>query len=156
MNKNIIYIVGAVALLGGGAFLFLRNKKAKDKLKLADLQSVTTGVPTTGASVPATNPSTGLPIPQIKDDTKNIEEAMQLANKIASLKNKKTSYILMPLKEFSNTAEGFYGRFEVDRLMLEKYKADAIANMENQLKDLNNQISKLGYIESNGNITKIN
>jgi hypothetical protein len=25
MNKNIIYIVGAVALLGGGAFLFLKN-----------------------------------------------------------------------------------------------------------------------------------
>jgi hypothetical protein len=156
MNKNIIYIVGALALLGGGAFLFLRNKRAKDGLKLADLQSSTTGVPTTGASVPTTNPSTGLPIPQIKDDTKNIEEATQLANKIASLKNKKNAYILMPLKEFSNTAGGYYGRFEVNRLMLEKFKSDAIANMENELKDLNNQISKLGYIESNGSITKIN
>ena len=62
----------------------------------------------------------------------------------------------MPLKEFSNTAEGYYGIFEVNRLMLEKYKSDAIANMENELKDLNNQISKLGYIESNGSITKIN
>jgi LPXTG-motif cell wall-anchored protein len=57
MNKSVLYIVGAVALLGGGAFLFLRNKKAKDKLKLADLQSLTTGVATTGASsTPKTEP----------------------------------------------------------------------------------------------------
>ena len=156
MNKNIIYIVGAVALLGGGVFLFLRNKRAKDGLKLADLQSVTTGVPTTGASVPATNPSTGLPIPQIKDDTKNIEEAMQLASQIYLVKNKKIQYTLMPLSEFSKTAEGFYGRFETNRLLLEKYKSDTIQSMQNELNNLTNQISKLGYMEVNGSIAKIN
>jgi len=37
MGKSVLYIVGAVVLLGGGAFLFLRNKKAKDELLLADL-----------------------------------------------------------------------------------------------------------------------
>lgn len=37
MEKNVLYIIGAVALLGGGAFLFLKNKKAKDELLLADL-----------------------------------------------------------------------------------------------------------------------
>lgn len=37
MKKSIIYIIGAVALLGGGAFLFLKNRKAKDDKKLAEL-----------------------------------------------------------------------------------------------------------------------
>ena len=37
MGKSVLYIVGAVVLLGGGAFLFLRNKKSKDELLLADL-----------------------------------------------------------------------------------------------------------------------
>ena len=41
MKNSILYIVGAVALLGGGAFLFLKNKKAKDASKLLDLQKAT-------------------------------------------------------------------------------------------------------------------
>jgi LPXTG-motif cell wall-anchored protein len=37
MNKNLIYIVGATVLVGGGAYLFLKNKKAKDLAKLDEL-----------------------------------------------------------------------------------------------------------------------
>lgn len=37
MTKNILYLVGLITVLGGGAFLFLRNKKAKDTMLLADL-----------------------------------------------------------------------------------------------------------------------
>jgi len=40
MNKNVIYIVGATVLLGGGAFLFLKNKKKKDLLKLAEAEKI--------------------------------------------------------------------------------------------------------------------
>ena len=40
MNKNVIYIVGATVLLGGGAFLFLKNKKKKDLLKLAEAEKL--------------------------------------------------------------------------------------------------------------------
>lgn len=87
MNKNIIYIVGAVALLGGGAFLFLRNKKAKDKLKLADLQSLTTGVPTTGAS------STPKPEPVVKTFTdKELKEIQLLRDVILSDMSRKNTY----------------------------------------------------------------
>jgi hypothetical protein len=39
MGKSVLYIVGAVVLLGGGAFLFLRNKNQKDALLLADLET---------------------------------------------------------------------------------------------------------------------
>jgi LPXTG-motif cell wall-anchored protein len=38
MKNSILYIVGAVVLLGGGAFLFLKSKKTKDKEKLAVLE----------------------------------------------------------------------------------------------------------------------
>ena len=38
MRNSILYIVGAVVLLGGGAFLFLKSKKNKDKVKLAVLE----------------------------------------------------------------------------------------------------------------------
>lgn len=38
MRNSILYIVGAVVLLGGGAFLFLKNKKNKDVIKLAEIE----------------------------------------------------------------------------------------------------------------------
>ena len=37
MGKSVLYIVGAVVVLGGGAFLFLKNKNRKDALLLAEL-----------------------------------------------------------------------------------------------------------------------
>jgi len=40
MNKSVIYIVGATVLVGGGAFLFLKNKKKKDLLKLAEAEKL--------------------------------------------------------------------------------------------------------------------
>jgi len=39
MKNSVLYIIGAVALLGGGALvLFLKNKSKKDELFLADLK----------------------------------------------------------------------------------------------------------------------
>lgn len=162
MKKSVLYIVGAVALLGGGAFLFLRNKKSKDKNKLQELDKLgatTSGGATSGgatSTTPTTNPVTGLPIAQIKDNTKNIEEATKLASQIYLVKNKKIQYTLMPLSEFSKTQEAYYNRFETNRLMLEKIKSDTLQSMQNELNDLTNQISKLGYMEVNGSIAKIN
>jgi LPXTG-motif cell wall-anchored protein len=50
MRNSILYIVGALALLGGGAFLFLKSKKTKDKEKLAELEKLkaTVGEATVG------------------------------------------------------------------------------------------------------------
>ena len=60
MKNSILYIVGAVVLLGGGAFLFLKNKKSKDTAKLEELAELAkatvggvTGEATTGATTPA-------------------------------------------------------------------------------------------------------
>ena len=49
MNKSVIYIVGATVLVGG-AYLFLKNKKAKDLSKLDELGGTTTGGATTGGT----------------------------------------------------------------------------------------------------------
>jgi hypothetical protein len=38
MGKSVLYIVGAVVLLGGGAFLFLKSKNKKEELLLKDLE----------------------------------------------------------------------------------------------------------------------
>jgi len=49
MNKSVIYIVGATVLVGG-AYLFLKNKKAKDLLKLAEAGGTTSSGTTTGGT----------------------------------------------------------------------------------------------------------
>ena len=49
MNKSVIYIVGATVLVGG-AYLFLKNKKAKDLAKLNEIGGATTGGATTGGA----------------------------------------------------------------------------------------------------------
>ena len=49
MNKSLTYIVGATVLVGG-AYLFLKNKKAKDLAELDKLGGATTGGATTGGT----------------------------------------------------------------------------------------------------------
>jgi hypothetical protein len=38
MKNSVLYIIGVVVLLGGGAFWFMKNKTQKDTLLLADLE----------------------------------------------------------------------------------------------------------------------
>ena len=49
MNKSVIYIVGATVLVGG-AYLFLKNKKAKDLAKLDEIGGATLGGATLGGA----------------------------------------------------------------------------------------------------------
>lgn len=57
MKNNILYIIGAVVLVGGGAFLFLKIKKNKDKKKLADLESDSIATTNNSNNTPQTNSS---------------------------------------------------------------------------------------------------
>lgn len=57
MKNNILYIIGAVVLVGGGAFLFLKIKKDKDKKKLADLKSESIATTNNSNNTPQTNSS---------------------------------------------------------------------------------------------------
>ena len=78
MNKNVIYIVGATVLVGG-AYLFLKNKKAKDLAELDTLGGTTgTGTGTTG--------TTGTDGVSPSDANLNLANATVLASKRNNLK----------------------------------------------------------------------
>jgi LPXTG-motif cell wall-anchored protein len=146
MNKNIIYIVGAVALLGGGAFLFLKNKKAKDISKLKDiaLETANIGVVTKPLDAIA------------KDNSKNIADAINLATDIADLKAKKVKYSTMSDNEFARTDEASNGFWANNPSVLKQIKESTLNAFSTKIKALNEKIVALGYMEVNGGITKIN
>lgn len=170
--KNIIYGTLALAVVGGGAYFFLKNKKSKDASKLADLQNaISTIGTTTGTTTGSTTGSTTTPdkvlgsapvvpqvptIPQTTADPKKIADAIILASEIADLKNKKTSYTIMTLSQFSSTKEGGNGFWSNSKSMLELLKKQAITDLDNKIKELTNKIVALGYIEVNGSIVKVN
>ncbi len=93
MNKSVIYIVGATVLVGG-AYLFLKNKKAKDLSTLAELGGATPsgttpsgatigGTTTGGATSSLSTTSDGV---SPSDANINLTNANNLLVKIANLK----------------------------------------------------------------------
>lgn len=85
MKNSILYIVGAIALLGGGAFLFLKNKKAKDLLKLKDLALDKLDGTTTPSTNPSTSPSTSTSTPPSSSETSYNNDKKEISP--ASLSN---------------------------------------------------------------------
>lgn len=131
MNKSVLYIVGAVALLGGGAFLFLRNKKKKDAIKLAELEQKTQTLSTTPV-VPA--PAPAVTSGNTLDSAKEIE-ANGLATQIFGLKTRKL------LLSQTNSAS-FTVKLQ-------------IASVTSQINSLTNKLKALGYKEVNGKAVKL-
>lgn len=92
--KNIIYGTLALAVVGGGAYLFLKNKKSKDSSKLAELeklgQGLTTGGTTAGSTttpdkVLASAPVTVAQAQATQQETSNQIQAQALASQIFTL-----------------------------------------------------------------------
>ena len=136
MKNSILYIVGAVALLGGGAFLFLKNKKSKDASKLADLQTLTTGSGT-GATTPTTTP---------EEDLKKLEVSKGIATELKGLRNAR-----VPLKKTFDKYNG-QGSFQG---AIAKDVGKKIAEIDKKTEALNITLKAMGYTESDGNIVKI-
>jgi hypothetical protein len=145
--KNIIYGALALAVVGGGAYFFLKNKKAKDNLKLSELEKLTGGTTTTGStSSPVTNASIGLPNAPVtnaqlqanQQELINLTQATSLINQIVSLrKTKKT-----PIFSLNN---------------MSSFASDQAFNVgvDNQIANINAQLKLLGYREENGLAVKI-
>jgi hypothetical protein len=155
--KNIIYGTLALAVVGGGAYWFLKNKKVSDakKLALLQLQSATTtptGSTTSGSSsVPVTNSSIGLPTAPVtnaqaqanQQELLNLTQATSLINQIVSLrKTKKT----MPIFSFGNMSTN-----NSDTASVLAFNV----GVDNQIANLNAQLKLLGYKEDNGLAVKI-
>ena len=146
MKNSVLYIVGAVALIGVGAIIFLKKKNNKDKDKLAELQNLSTNVAVGTKSSDAVT----------KDNSKNVAEAINLATEIADLKAKKLKFTIMPNSEFSSTDEGQNGFWATNQNVLKQLKESTLLTISNEIKALNEKIVALGYMEVNGGITKIN
>jgi hypothetical protein len=85
MNKSVIYIVGATVLVGG-AYLFLKNKKAKDLSTLAELGGATPSGATTGGTTLSLSTTSDGVAPS--DANLNLTNATLLVGQRADLKKK--------------------------------------------------------------------
>jgi LPXTG-motif cell wall-anchored protein len=135
MNKSVLYIVGAVALLGGGAFLFLRNKKKKDAIKLAEIEQKTQTLSSTPvAPAPAPAPAPAVTSGNTLDSAKEIE-ANGLATQIFGLKSRKSLFSVMDSPSFTVKLQ--------------------IASVTSQINALTKKLKALGYKEVNGKAVKL-
>jgi hypothetical protein len=164
MNKTAV-IIGSVALLGVGAYFYFKPKS------IGTTGSETTGTGTTGAgttggtstgatetsgagttSVPPTG--TVLTTPeQVAETAKKIADAKDLATKISDLRTKRTKYLMLPLSEYARESGNSFWANNQD--MLSSLRNSDITAIDKQIKNLNEEIGKLGYMEVNGSITKI-
>ena len=155
MNKSAIYIVGAIALLGGGAYLFLKNKKAKDLAKLDEIGGATSGGSTsTGGSTSGGSTSGGI-TPQITEPVKidkdlnldayNLQQLLQQLKDLEKELKDKPKYVPFT----SNDTAGY-------KKHMEWYNRIGNPKVYNQRKGvILEKLAKLGYKYENGLLVKI-
>ena len=92
MNKSLLYIVGGTVLVGG-AYLFLKNKKAKDLSKLAEIGGTTpswttpSGTTPTGTTPSGTTPSITEPVKIDKDLNLNAYNLQKVLEELKEFDN---------------------------------------------------------------------
>jgi hypothetical protein len=163
MNKTVI-IAGSVLVLGVGAYFYFKSKKTgttgSGTTGAGTTGSGTTGAGTTGTdttgtgttSVPPTGTTLTTPA-EVEDLAKKIAEAKSLATKISDLRTKRSSYLVISLRDYATASgNGFWANND---LMLKTLKDQEIKRLEEEIKGLDEQIGKLGYMEVNGSIAKI-
>ena len=164
MNKTAIIVVGSLAVLGIGAF-FLFKSKATGTAGAGTAGSGTAGTGTSGTettgsgsgittvtSVPPTGTTLTTP-EQVAETAKKIADAKDLATKISDLRTKRSMYLSLSLSSYATESGHQFWANNNDMLSLLR-KSD-IDSFDRQIKDLNEQIGKLGYMETNGSIVKI-
>ena len=133
MNKNLILIGGAVALLGAGAFMYFKNKKKSD------------GASSSSSSSSSTSPLSEIDktdvlseSEKVKQDIKDLAVSIKLdRDSVLSLKSQ-----LKPPSQLS---------IRLKNLIIEKN----IANVQNKINSDSAKLKELGYTELNGSAVKI-
>jgi hypothetical protein len=156
MKNSGIYIVGAVVLLGGGAYLFLKNKQSKDALKVSELADKVSGTTSTGTTSTGTtstgttsNLSTTSDGVSPSDANLNLANATVLVGKRAVLiANANQNCVRKPINL------GGWGSVSLDldyANCLGQIKTAKI-----KLVELDKELAKLGYkVDANGQLVKI-
>jgi LPXTG-motif cell wall-anchored protein len=130
MNKNLILIGGAVALLGAGAFMYFKNKKKSD-----------------GASSSSNSSSSTSPLSEISK-TEQLEEATQIKQNIKDLavSIKLNRDATIPLINEAKRIGSPFKRAE---------KMRKIAEIQGMIYTDSAKLKELGYTELNGIAVKI-
>ena len=150
MNKTVI-IIGSIALLGVGAFLYFKPK-AKD----ASSAGLSTNVAPDSETLPTTSvPPTGtvLETPaQVAETAQKIAEARVLASKITELRKQRNVLLSRPLSDFGIGTSSLFG---TNNTVMTAIKNNQVAGIDKKIRELEISLSKLGYTEANGNLVKI-
>jgi len=129
MNKNLILIGGAVALLGAGAFMYFKNKKKSD-----------------GAS----SSSSTSPLSEI-DKTEVLSESEKVKQDIKDL--------AVSIKLDRDAVLSFKSQLRPPSRIIDIVKNKTIekkiANVQNKINSDSAKLKELGYTELNGSAVKI-
>ena len=129
MNKNLILIGGAVALLGAGAFMYFKNKKKSDGASSSSSTSPLSEIDKTEVLSESE---------KVKQDIKDLAVSIKLdRDSVLSLKSQ-----LRPNNPISNI---------IKNKIIEKN----IANVQNKINSDSAKLKELGYTELNGSAVKI-
>jgi hypothetical protein len=183
MDTKKILIVGAVAVLGVGAYFYFKPKSKGNKTDSSggalgstsgnsDLSSNTTTSSTSASSAPSTQTSTLSAPPtqtsvtindvvlttpaQVVETAFKISEAKSIASKIFDLRNKKNRWANLSMRDYATESNKmFWYRDDRQETMLKIQLKQDLAMLDNQIKELDNTLALLGYMEVNGSIAKI-
>jgi hypothetical protein len=150
MKNSGIYIVGAVVLLGGGAYLFLKNKQSKDADKVSELDDKLGGTTPTGTTPTGTTP-TGItpnitePVKIDKDVNLDAYNLQQLLEQLKELENRRKKPPRKTNAYGGTTNEWYSWYFSVGRQ----------AEYDKKRQPILDKLAKLGYKFENGLLIKI-
>lgn len=146
MKKNLIFFIGGVAVLGAGAYFFLRKKKTPTNSGASTSISTTTSTTNTPLSGVSS-------VEQIVDLAKNIEEARNLASSIKSKKDKISEFENKISRTKNTGAVSTFG-FSVPQLTINGYR-NQIQQLQSNINSELEKLKELGFTELNGNPIKI-
>jgi hypothetical protein len=152
MKNTVIYILGGTVLVGG-AYLFLKNKKAKDLSKLDEIGGATTGGTTTGGT---TSGGTTSSLSTTTDGVSPSDANLNLANATVlvgqrAILNATANKSCVGLSSHTFTGFGFNTSDSAGRECdAEKYIA------KKKLIELDKKLATLGYkVDATGTLVKI-
>ena len=162
MKNTVIYIVGATVLVGG-AYLFLKNKKAKDLSKLDEIGGATSGGTTTGGATTGGTTSGGTTSGGTTsgdgvaptDANLNLANATILASQRKTLLGQTTPNLSPSSLGVGMFSGGMFGNNMAQAQAGANVQA-SIQSAKIRLAELDKKLANLGYkVDATGTLVKI-